>query len=67
MPIGDEISIGRSCELTGSGGAMLCLLRLRMPKTFFFVQAVAREYLLVGEIGSLAGYGGEVADVGDEE
>jgi hypothetical protein len=32
------------------------------------VQAVAREYLLVGEIGSLVvvGYGGEVADCGED-
>ena len=32
------------------------------------MQAVAREYLLVGETGSLVvtGYGGDVADCGDE-
>ena len=37
-----------------------------MLKTFFLVQAVAREYLLLGEIGSLTGYGG-VAALGDAE
>lgn len=64
-PIGGEISIGRSCVLTGSGGAMLFLFLPMMPNTFFFVQAVAREYLLDGETGSLAGYGGALSDFGD--
>ena len=66
-PMGGEISIGRSCTLTGSGGAKLSLFLLSMPKTFFFVQAVAREYRLVGDTGSLFGYGGAVADFGDAE
>ena len=44
---------------------MLCLFLPKTPKTFFLVQAVAREYLLVGETGSFAGYGGERGDSGD--
>lgn len=59
MPCGGEMCISRSCTLTGSGGAMLFLFLPIMPKTFFFVHAVAREYLLVGEIGSFEWYGGE--------
>jgi len=54
-PIGAEISIDGSCTLIGSGGPTLWRLRPMRPKTFFLVQAVAREYLLVGEMGSLMG------------
>jgi hypothetical protein len=51
--------------LIGSGGAMLCLLLLPIRlKTFFFVQTVAREYLLDGDVG-LFGYGGEEGEDGD--
>ena len=64
--MGDEISIGRSCVLIGSGGARLSRFLPMMLKTFFLVQAVAREYLLLGEIGSLTGYGGDAA-LGDAE
>ena len=53
--------------MTGSGGARLSRFLPMMPKTFFLVQAVAREYLLLGEMGSLDGYGGDVADFGDDE
>ena len=44
---------------------MLFLLLPMRPNTFFFVQAVAREYLLDGEIGSLEGYGGTLSDFGE--
>lgn len=45
---------------------MLFLFLLMMPNTFFLVQAVAREYRLVGDTGSVAGYGGDATDLGDE-
>lgn len=42
------------------------LFLLMMPNTFFLVHAVAREYRLDGEIGSLAGYGGALSTLGDD-
>lgn len=53
--MGAEISTSRSRTLTGSLGPTLSRLRLMKPKTFFFVQSVVREYLLVGVTGSLIG------------
>lgn len=44
---------------------MLFLFLPMIPKTFFFVQAVAREYLLDGEIGPLEGYGGTLSVFGE--
>ena len=55
QPIGPEISISRSCTLTGRCGPTLSRFLPSMLMTFFFVQLVAREYLLDGEIGSLIG------------
>lgn len=68
-PIGAEISISLSAlALTGRRGPTLCLpdfLPMKPPQSFFFVQSVAREYLLVGEIGSALWYGGEAVTLGD--
>lgn len=51
--MGPEISGSR--VLIGSGGARLWRARPSTPKTFFFVQFEALEYLLVGDCGSFAG------------
>lgn len=53
--MGAEISISFSRTLIGSFGPTLCLPVPNIPKTFFLVQFVAREYLLVGVTGSLMG------------
>ena len=55
--MGAEICISRSTCI-GSGGARdsRLLFRLhRLSQTFFLVQTVAREYLLLGLTGSLVG------------
>ena len=49
----------------GSGGARLSRFLPKTPNTFFLVQAVAREYLLVGDTGSFDGYGGDLTESGD--
>jgi hypothetical protein len=67
--MGDEISISLPpLGLIGSCGPTLWRPDILKGQTFFLVQLVVREYLLVGEPGvgtRCEGYGGEGGDGGD--
>jgi len=65
--MGDEISISLPLlTLIGSCGPTLWRPDILKGQTFFLVQVVVREYLLVGEPGvGSPGYGGERADGGE--
>jgi hypothetical protein len=55
---GPEISISLLLTLIGSGGPTLSLPErrpMKVAQTFFLVQFVVREYLLVGETGARSG------------
>jgi len=67
--MGEEISISLPpLGLTGSCGPTLWRPDILKGQTFFLVQLVVREYLLVGEPGvgmRCEGYGGDGGDGGD--